>query len=468
VNVFLPTPAFKTHSQTSLVIQTFFPFLFLNIPPMNKPLVRRQMPVTNTVTPAVTGVSGGATVSSGVNPGSSLLLGASGISTNTVLKLLTTDPVVTTPSPTSSSSSPNNPSTSVSTGSVIAITVSVFLVLIGAMFLIYTYIKRRTAARARHPLSRGAQQSSRGAEILRDHGKDKQRNMSDGRGEGKNNSPLGLLNTSGVRAKSPDSAKFGLFEKDPSIRSLMDEKAKLSSSDDHHFDPSAMASFAKYRVGPVDGYSALPHTHPLASREEGSPPVSWDGGTVISDPFASLHASVSDTMSPTAVVVQTPQTADFAQHRWESAEVVMMDGATSEPMSVYSDVSQNPFNDEEAQRRSTGSKESVRRSNSNPFFNASQHNPFSERSTRSRASSVSTATAKRSRSYSASSRSTVRAAAGGPESEDALVSLLAALRPTPVVSDEQNNISSTRTTLTSLYTPAEGGRSADPETPQAF
>jgi hypothetical protein len=348
------------------------------------------------------------------------------------------------------------------------------VVLIGAMFLIYTYIQRRTTPRARHPPSRGPQPAVRGAEISRDQGKDKQTNNSDGRGEGKNNSSLGSLNP---RARSPDSARFGLFEKDPSIT---DEKTNMSSSDDHHFDPSTMASFANYQVGHADGFSALSRSRPLGSHEGGSPPISWDGGTVISDPFASLHASVSDTMSatavsptavsPTAVVIrQTPLTTDSAQHRWESAEVVMMDEITTEPMSVYSDASQNPFDDDAAPRSSTGSNDSVRRSNSNPFFNASQHSPFAERSTRSRASSVSNATARRSRSHSASSRATVRAAAAageGPESESALVSLLAALHPTPVVSDEQNNRSSMRTTLTSLHTPAESG--ADPGPPQAF
>jgi hypothetical protein len=364
----------------------------------------------------------------------------------------------------------------VSTASVIAITVSVFVVLIGAMFLIYTYIKRQTTPPARHPLSRGPQPAVRGAENLRNHGKDKQRNDSDDRGEGKNNSSLGSLNR--TRARSPDSARFRLFEKDPSLHSVSDEKVNISASDDHHFDPSTMASFAKYQVGQLDGFSPLSHSRPLASHEGGSPPISWDGGTVIGDPLTSLHASVSDTMSPTAVsptavvIRQTPLTTDSAQHRWESAEVVMMDEATSDPMSVYSDASQNPFNDDATPRSSTGSKESVRRSNSNPFFNASQHSPFAERSTRSRASSVSTATARRSRSHSASSNATVRAAAaagggrGDPDSENALVSLLAALRPTPVVSDEQNNRGSMRTTLTSLYTPVEGR--ADPETPQAF
>ena len=434
---------------------------------MHRP-VRRQIPVTDTVTPTATGVVGGETVSSGVNPGSSLLLGATGSAANPVSELFTTDQAVTStssPTPnTSSSSSLKNSPPSVSTGSVIAITVSVFLVLIGAMFLLYTYIKKRIASRARHPLSRGPRPAVRGTEISRDHGKDKRRNNGDDRGEGKNHSPLGLLNS--TRAKSPDSAKFGLFEKDFSIRSVVDEKANISTSDDHHFDPSTMASFANYPVGPVDDFSALSHPHPLA-RHEGSPPVSWDGRTPMRDPFASLQASVSDTMSPTAVVVsQSPLSANSEQHRWESAEVLIMGEVTTEPTSVYSDASQNPFNDDVAPRRSTGSKEAVRRSNSNPFFNASQHNPFAERSTRSRSSSVSTATAKRSRSYSASSSATVRATAGGPESENALYSLLAALHPAPVVSDEQISRSSIGTTVTSLYTPVDSG--ADRGAPQAF
>jgi len=436
---------------------------------MHKPLFRRQVPVTATVTPTATGVSGGETASSGVNPGSSLLLGTSGLPTNSITDLLTTDPGVTsTSSPTlntSSSSSSHNSSSSVSTGSVVAITISIFLVLLGAMFLIHTYIKRRTAPRTRHPVSRGPQPAVRDAEILRDHGRDKQRNNGDDRGEGKNYSHRGLLDPTGSRAKSPDSAKFGLFEKEPSIRSVMDEKAKISMSDDHYFDPSTMASFANYQAGPVNDFSPLPHPRSLASHEVPQS-VTWDGRTPIGDSFPSLHGSVSDTMSPTAVVVrQTSLTTDAAQHRWESAEVLMMGEIITEPMSVYSDASQNPFNDDMAPRRSTGSKGSDRRSNSNPFFNASQHNPFSERSTRSRASSVSTTTPKRSRSYSASSGTTVRGAAarGGPESESALVSLLAALRPSHVVSDEQNDRDSMGTTISSLCIPAEGGVK-----PQAF
>jgi hypothetical protein len=324
------------------------------------------------------------------------------------------------------------------------------------MVLIYMCFKKRTDSRARHPLSRGPPPVVRGTEGLREHGKDRQRNVGGGHGESKNNPPSRVLNRT-ERSKSPDSGKFGLFEKDPSIRTTTDEKANIS--DDHHFDPSTIVNFAKYQASPADDLSILSHPRPPASREEGSPVVSWDGRTVISDPFLSLHASVSDSMSPTTVTArQTPRATDSAQHRWESAEVLMMEERSNEPTSVYSDASQNPFSDDSAPRRSNSGSDSDPRSTSNPFFNASQHNPFADRSTRSRASSVSTA--KRSRSYSVSSRATVRAG----ESENALFSLLAALDPTPAVPDGPNR-SSMQTTST-VYPPTEGGD--DPRTPQAF
>jgi hypothetical protein len=370
-----------------------------------------------------------------------LLLGVSGSSTPSVVTGITSS----TPDTTSTSSSSTHSSPSVSTGSAIAIIIAAFLVLIGAMFVVYKYFKKRIASRARHPLSRGPPLVVRGTEGLRDYGKDKQRNNGDDRGEGKSSSHAGVP---GLRGKSLDSAKFGLFEKDPSIRSVTDEKADIS---DDHFDPSTMATFAKYQVDPADDLS---RPRPLVAHEEGSPTVSWDGRTVISDPFRSLHVSVSDNMSPTTVIArQTPRTTDSAQHRWESAEVVMMDEATTD----YTDASQNPFDDDSAPRESIGDDGSDPRSGTNPFFNASQHNPFADRSTRSRNSSVSTA--KRSRSYSISSGATARA----EESQNALFSLLAALDPAPppVAPDEQTNRSSVYTTATSV---------ADvvPEPPQAF
>lgn len=399
--------------------------------------LKRQ--ATDTVVPTASGISGGETATS-VDVGTSLLLGVSGSSTPSVSNLVISQTGVSstsssTPDTTSSSSSTHS-SPSVSTGSVVAIMIAVFLVLIGAMFVIYKYIKKRIASRVRHPLSRGPL-VVRGTEGFRDYGKDKQRNNDDERGEGKSNT------STGVRSKSLDSAKFRLFEKDPSIRSVTDEKANVS---DDNFDPSTMATFAKYQVDPADN---LPLPRPLIAHEA-SPTVSWDGGTVIGDPFRSLHASVSDNMSPTTVVArQTPQATDSAQHRWESAEVVMMDEATTDTP----DTSQNPFDDDSTPRESNDGGGSDPRGGSNPFFNAAQHNPFADRSTRSRNSSVSTA--KRSRSYSVSSGPTVPPV----ENENALLSLLAALHPTPVASDEQTIRSSVYTTATSL---------ADPEPPQAF
>lgn len=412
-------------------------------------LVERQETLTDTAVPSASGVAGGQTASAAASVGSSLLLGSTPTGS-----LLVTEPGITqtstpssdnTPSSSSSSSSSNHSSSaSVSTGAVVAIIVTVFLVLVGAMFVVHKYIKKRITSRARRPLSRGP---PRGIENSRDYDNDKRRNYSDNRVEGRNRPHPGVLNTTGVRDKSLDSGKFGLFEKDPSIRSVTDEKAL--TSDDHHFDPSTMATFTQYHADPA---GELSRPRPLAAREEGSPGVSWDGGTVISDQLLSLHGSASDAMSPTSVIArQTPRTTDSLQHRWESAEVVMMDGSTTEPSEA------NPFSDDSSVRRSTGGNDSDTRTGANPFFNASQHNPFAERSSRSRASSVSTA--KRSRSYSISSRTTVRAG----ESEHALFSLLAALDHTHVDSDEPTNRSSLQTTTTSIYPPTESG-----VVPQAF
>jgi hypothetical protein len=118
--------------------------------------------------------------------------------------------------------------------------------------------------------------------------------------------------------------------------------------------------------------SALSHLRPLASHEGGSPPISWDGGTVIGNLFASLDPFMRLYRIPrvtygcfTAVVIrQTPLTTDSAQHRWESAEVVMMDEATTEPMSIYSDASQTPS----LMRLSTALSPSGRRSREHRQF----------------------------------------------------------------------------------------------------
>ena len=217
---------------------------------------------------------------------------------------------------------------------------------------------------------------------------------------------------------------------------------KVNTSENHDFDPSSMPNFAKYH--PYLAEDSLP-SHP-----EGSAVVSWEGSVTSGDPLLSLCASASDTMSPTAVIArQTPQTTDSAQHRWESAEVLIMNERTAERPSVYSDASQNPFDDDSAPRPSIGDNDSDSRAGRNPFFNASQHNPFSDRSTRSRKSSVSTA--KRSRTNSVSSGGTARPAA----SEGALLSLIAALNNQPTASEEQTTRTSTQTATTSIYAPTE-------------
>jgi len=252
-------------------------------------------------------------------------------------------------------------------------------------------------------------------------------------GASKDKPPLGPGISPG--GKTPESGKFPLFEKEPSVRTVSDEKANVS--DNHTFDPSSMPNFAKY--------------HSDFAQEEGSPVVSWDGHS--GDHLLSLRGSTSDTMSPTTVTArQTPRPTDSAQHRWESAEVVMMDEPTTQRPSVssYASQSQNPFLDSAASRRSTGGNDSDTRTGGNPFFSAGQHNPFSDRSSRSRKSSVSTA--KRSRSNS--SGGTIR---GGTSGEGALFSIIAALDNPPTVPDDQTPRTSVTTVTTSIYAPTESG-----------
>jgi hypothetical protein len=411
----------------------------------NHQVVKRQTTDSLSV-PVVGSFSGGATASSGGNLGTSLLLGSTEASapaaTDPFVPGQATITFVSSSAPTqtdasSSSSSNHLTSAPISTGAMVGIIIGVFVVIIGAMLAIYTYFKRRTLSRARHTVTRAPPPAVRGAEGARGLGRERQWNQKGGRdhGEGKVKSSPG---SSG--RKRPDSTNLALFEKDLSVRSASDEK--VTASENHDFDPSSMPNFAKYHPYLADD---LPQSHP-----EGSTVVSWDGSVASGDPLLSLHASASDTMSPTAVIArQTPQATGSAQHRWESAEVLIMDETTADRPSVYSDVSQNPFSDSSAPRPSIGDNDSDSRAGRNPFFNASQHNPFSDRSARSRKSSVSTA--KRSRTNSASSAGTVRAHA----SEGALLSLIAALNNPPAASEEQTTRTSVQTVTTSLYTPTE-------------
>jgi hypothetical protein len=421
---------------------------------MHNPLDKRQSN-EEPVTPSASGVVGGATAVS-VGLGSSLLLGPSASPLPSVTNALNpNDPLITVTdssspqaSTTSSSSATSHPTSSpMSTGVVLGISAGVFVVAVAAMFAVYMHFKRRTHARARQPLTRGSPPTSQVEGANRGSGGDKWQRL-----EGNDKSPAGQVNPT-----ASEIGKFGLFEKDPSVRSVSDEKANNT------FDPAAMPNFAQYHPNLAKELSTVPPPRPFASAAEGSPVVSW-GGETVADSFLSLRTSGS--MSPSPVVArQTPMTIDSALHRWESAEVLIMDGSATERPSVYSEINQNPFRDDDDPRASLNGNEPDTRANSgNPFFNASQHDPFSDQSSRSRSRSrkSSISTVKRSRSNSVASRGTVRAGAG----DNALLSLIAALDTKPVAPGDQSNRVSLQTTATSLYTPVEGN--AAPPTPKAF
>jgi len=420
---------------------------------------RRQ--ATNTASvPDVDNFSGGVTASTGDDVGTSLLVGATVTSSPSVTNALvpgqdtitlTTSPTSTQTGATSSTSSPSSSSSSssLSTGAVVGLTVGAFVVVIGAMFAIYSTFKRRAASRARRATARGPPPVVRRAAGASGSGKEKQWSPKGGvnHGDSKERPISGATNIT--------TGKIALFEKDLSVRSVSDEKVNVSISDNHTFDPSAMPDFTKYNTALADDLSNLPPSRPFIARGEGSTVVSWDSDAASADPLLSLRASAaaSGTMSPSSVTVrQTPRTIDSAQHRWESAEVLIMDEPTTAHPSVYSEATQDPFHDNSAPRPSNGGSDSDSRvGGSNPFFNAAQHNPFSDRSARSRKSSVSTA--KRSRSNSVSSGGTLRAGA----SEGALLSLIAALDNPPLPTDEHTIRTSLQTVTTSIYSPTEPG-----------
>jgi hypothetical protein len=420
-------------------------------------LVRRQGQASDLLSPpSASGLQGGATASSDPIIASSLLLGpsaspvSSGSDTLDPSQTENENTTLTSSTPTQTgSTSPSSASAlthgPMSTGAVIGISVAVFIVTVAAMFAVYSLIKKRTVARARRPLTRDPLPASRGTRGAKGNGQKKRWHQLEDGGDHRDgrekSSSSGVIHH--ARPKTPDSNKFALFEKDPSVRSLADDKANVS--DLHSFGPLTMPNFAKYHPGLAEELSTVLPLPPFASHADGSQTISWDGATNHQDSFLSLHTPPSDTMSASAVLArQTPQTTDSALHRWESAEVLIMDDPTNEQPDVRSHAAENPFGDDAAPRASDDSDSRTNRSN--PFFNASQHaNPFSDRPSRSRKSSLSIA--KRSRTNSVTTAGTVRAGAN----DNALLSLIAALDTVPAMSDDQSYRMSTVTLDSSTY-----------------
>ena len=411
------------------------------------PLRQRQTDAVPAI-PSASGIAGGFTATSVGLDSSSLLLGPSGSPVPSVTNPLDpNDPVITITdssshqaSPTSSTSATLHTSSPLSTGAVLGISVAVFAVAIAAMLALYTLFKRRTYAQARRPPPRGSPPTSRVEGGNRSGGGDKWAPL-----EGDKPPTRGVVPP--IPIPTPDIGKFDLFAKDPSVRSVSDEKAS------HTFDPATMPNFVQYH--PAEDLSAPSRPFASGPGAEGSQVVSWSGETA-ADSFLSLRTSGS--MSSSNVVTrQTPMTTDSAQHRWESAEVLIMSETVSERPSVYSEMSPNPFRDGASRTSFDGNEADTRASSGNPFFNASQaqHDPFSDRSSRSRKSSVSTV--KRSRSDSLASRRTVRG------DDNALLSLIAALDSRPVPTEDESLRTSMQTTSTSRYS-----ASIVPPTPKAF
>lgn len=165
--------------------------------------------------------------------------------------------------------------------------------------------------------------------------------------------------------KEIDEKIFPMFKKTNSVRTTRTAKAL----EEHGFDLPPF-EFSKYHPSLAEELSLEEPTKPFTQRGESG--ISWDGETVMDDSFLSLRSVRMDsgTMSPTPNIAKITPPAVAEVHRWESAEVVTVDGDSRH--------NQNPFHDEAEERPRTAT---------NPFFNASEmHRPRNRSRSNSRTS----------------------------------------------------------------------------------
>lgn len=190
--------------------------------------------------------------------------------------------------------------------------------------------------------------------------------------------------------RDSDEKNFPMFKKSPSMRTTRTAKAL----EEHGIDLPPF-EFAQYHPTLAEELSLEHPDKPFATRQN-SGSTSWDRETVGDDSFLSLRSVRVDsgTMSPTIAYKMTPPaTANgLTIHKWESAEVVHMEGETSSES--------NPFEDGSSYDR--GSRVS------NPFFGAQEIHRTARSRSNSRGSRHSRNTSRTSRTSRYNSRPSSR------------------------------------------------------------
>ncbi|TCD60603.1 hypothetical protein EIP91_009821 [Steccherinum ochraceum] len=307
----------------------------------------------------------------------------------------------TTPSPTATDSSSESPSLAAASaskselpiGTVVAACVGA---LVGAIILVSLFLwwlKRPTKARGRaaaNARGRMEQRQDRGRSWNR-LGDDQ--DSWDGHGAGVGANKVEMQE----RQVDSDEKNFPMFKKTMSMRTTRTAKAL----EEHGIDIPPF-EFSQYHPNLAEELSLDHPAKPFATRQNSGTTNSWDGETIGDDSFLSLRSVRVDsgTMSPTVAAKFTPAAVSdhpYA-HKWESAEVVHMEGDISHATS-------NPFADVNSERPNRIS---------NPFFGAQEVHRDASRRGRSRSNSRSS---RHSRNASRTSRTSRPASRVRPDSE---------------------------------------------------
>jgi hypothetical protein len=149
--------------------------------------------------------------------------------------------------------------------------------------------------------------------------------------------------------------KLTMFKKSPSVRTAYTHKSEEPVA----FDPQTFAQYHPSLAEELasDKITGMTVPRPFLGRMDPENPISWDGETLGNGSLNSVFSLRSNrmeggAMSPTLnMAIPTPAATSSQPHRWQSAEVVDLDGHSAEVV--------DPL--EEDNRR---------KSPHNPFFNA--------------------------------------------------------------------------------------------------
>ncbi|KAJ3998966.1 hypothetical protein F5050DRAFT_1109401 [Lentinula boryana] len=317
------------------------------------PLIHQHRRSDVFASPTVSGIAGALTVGTGpttatalaeaTNPASNVNPTVDGLATGTnLVSTPSSAPSSSTfvPTAAASSSSSSNGS-SISMGTVIGACVGTLVGVLALVLLALWLYKRSDPAKQRRPSTRAGPGLQPNWNKLGDD---------DDKWEG--------MNQKAETVEIAPMEKLTMFKKaTPSIRTAYTAKTEELPAFDFGSHPFSQyhPNLAK-ELASVDEPPLPPFTHRTDSAV-----VSWDGDTVGGASFLSARSNrVSGSMSPSLDIARpTPALTNSVPHRWESAEVIHIEGHVAEIIEPRD--AENPFEHHSERRKSQH----------NPFFGSS-------------------------------------------------------------------------------------------------